>query len=165
MARLTRSSSPKGGARYARRTSSWRFVCAAAALLFLAFPDAVARAQAPDFRIVVHPKNPIAHLSKEFLSDAFLKKTTRWKDGESLQPADLRPDSSARKRFSESVLKRSVAAVRSYWAQRIFSGRGVPPPELDSDDAVVAYVLKQRGGVGYVSAGAKLGAVKVVPIQ
>ena len=165
MARFTRFSPPTVSARYARRTSGWGFVCAAAALLFFAFPNAVARAQAPDFRIVVHPKNPIGQLSKEFLSDAFLKKTTRWKDGEGLRPVDLRADSSARKRFSENVLKRSVAAVRSYWAQRIFSGRGVPPPELDSDDAVVEYVLKHRGGVGYVSAGAKLGTSKVVPVQ
>jgi hypothetical protein len=162
---ITRLSPPKVSARWARRPSTLGYAFIAAVLLILARPDAVARADAPDFRIIVHPKNPTGHVSKEFLSDAFLKKTTRWKDGESLRPVDLRPDSSARKRFSESVLKRSVAAVRSYWAQRIFSGRGVPPPELDSDDAAVDYVLKHRGGVGYVSAGAKLGTVKVVSIQ
>jgi ABC-type phosphate transport system substrate-binding protein len=141
------------------------FVLVAAVVLVLALPNAVARAQTAEFRIVVHPKNPIASANREFLSDAFLKKTTRWTDGETLRPVDLRADSSARKRFSESVLKRSVAAVRSYWAQRIFSGRGVPPPELDSDDSVIEYVLKHRGAVGYVSGGAKLGSAKVVPIQ
>ena len=161
----TRISSPKARARYERRPWTVGFACAAAVFLVLTLPNAVARAEAPDFRIVVHPKNPIGQLSREFLSDAFLKKTTSWKDGENLKPVDLRPDSHARKRFSQSVLKRSVAAVRSYWAQRIFSGRGVPPPELDSDDAVVEYVLKHRGGVGYVSSAAKLGTVKVVPIQ
>jgi hypothetical protein len=161
----TRISPPRARARHASRPWSLGFACAAAVFLVLTLPNAVARAETPDFRIVVHPNNPIAQLSREFLSDAFLKKTSRWKDGENLKPVDLRPDSHARKRFSESVLKRSVAAVRSYWAQRIVSGRAVPPPELDSDDAAVDYVLKHRGGVAYVSPAAKLGSVKVVPIQ
>jgi ABC-type phosphate transport system substrate-binding protein len=162
---VTRFSPQPNSARYERRLCSLGFVLVAAALLVLALPHAVARAQTSEFRIVVNPKNPIASANREFLNDAFLKKTTRWKDGESLRPVDQRADSSARKRFSESVLKRSVAAVRSYWAQRIFSGRGVPPPELDSDEAVVEYVLKHRGAVGYVSGGAKLGPAKVVTIQ
>ena len=162
---FTRFHSSQVSARFERRPSVLGLVFLAAIPLVLTLPSALARAEATEFRVVVHPKNPIENLNKEFLSDAFLKKTTRWKDGESLRPVDLRPDSSVRKRFSDSVLKRSVAAVRSYWAQRIFSGRGVPPPELDSDGAIVDYVLKHRGAVGYVSAGAKLGSTRVVSIQ
>jgi hypothetical protein len=137
----------------------------AALALLLVLPSANARAEGPEFRIVVHPRNPSSAASRQFLSDAFLKKTARWDDGESLRPVDLRPDADARKRFSQSVLKRSVAAIRSYWAQRIFSGRGVPPPELDSDDAVLSFVLKHRGAVGYVSAAANTGKVKVLPVH
>ena len=58
-----------------------------------------------------------------------------------------------------------MAAISSYWAQRIFSGRDVPPPELDSDEAVIEYVLKNRGAVGYVSPSAKLERAKVLPIR
>ena len=46
-----------------------------------------------------------------------------------IRPVDLRPNAATRRLFSERMLRRSVAAVRSYWQQRIFSGRGVPPPE------------------------------------
>jgi ABC-type phosphate transport system substrate-binding protein len=140
-------------------------VLLAALLLAALFPSTRALAQAPEFRIVVHPQNPSNALSRQFLSDAFLKKTSRWNDGEALRPVDLRADTGTRQRFSTSVLKRSVAAIRSYWAQRIFSGRGVPPPELDSDDAVLSFVLKHRGAVGYVSGSAKVDKVKVVPVQ
>jgi hypothetical protein len=58
-----------------------------------------------------------------------------------------------------------VTAIRSYWQQRIFSGRDVPPPELDLDEAVVSYVLAHRRGVGYVSATAKPREAKVVQIR
>ena len=80
-------------------------------------------------------------------------------------PVDLKPDSAVRRRFSEHVLNRSVAAVKSYWQQRIFSGRGVPPPELESEQAVLAYVTKHRGAVGYVSTTAEVGNVRVIRIE
>jgi hypothetical protein len=41
----------------------------------------------------------------------------------------------------------------------------LPPPELDSDEAVVRYVLKHRGAIGYVSASAKLERAKTVSVQ
>jgi hypothetical protein len=62
------------------------------------------------------------------------------------------------------VLKRSVLVVKTYWQQRIFSGRGIPPPELDSDALVVEYVLKHRGAVGYVSGVCELGGAKVLTV-
>jgi ABC-type phosphate transport system substrate-binding protein len=119
----------------------------------------------PSYRIIVHPDNPTSKASRQFLANAFLKEVTRWDGGESLRPVDLKPQTTTRRRFSESILNRSVGAVKSYWQQRIFSGRGVPPPELDSDEAVVAYVTKHRGGVGYVSPAADIGKARVVRVD
>ena len=78
---------------------------------------------------------------------------------------DLRVDNASRRQFSEEVLKRSVGAVRSYWQQRIFSGRDVPPPELESDEAVIAFVAKNPAAVGYVSGTAKLAGVRELAIR
>jgi hypothetical protein len=55
--------------------------------------------------------------------------------------------------------------VRSYWQQLIFSGRDVPPPELDSDADVVKYVSKHAGAIGYVSGNGDLAGVKVVIVK
>ena len=77
------------------------------------------------------------------------------------QPAD----SPTRRRFSEDSLGRSVSSVKEYWLQAIFSGRGVPPPEVDSDDQVVKFVLQTPGAIGYVSADAPLGGAKIVPVR
>jgi ABC-type phosphate transport system substrate-binding protein len=118
-----------------------------------------------DFQVIVHPDNPESSMTRDGLADALLKTVTRWGDGETIRPVDLRRDSAVRRKFSESVLKRSVAAVRSYWQQRIFSGRDVPPPELDSDDAVVGYVLAHRGGLGYVAATTRVREAKVILVR
>jgi hypothetical protein len=120
---------------------------------------------APPFRIVVHPNNPARSAERAFLSDVFLKKHTRWNDGEAIRPVDLRPAHPARQKFTERVLKRSVGAVRSYWQQRIFSGRDVPPPELETDDEVLAFVAKYPGAIGYLSGTAKLKGVKELSIE
>jgi ABC-type phosphate transport system substrate-binding protein len=118
-----------------------------------------------DFLVIVNAGNPESRATRGFLADAFLKATTRWDDGELIRPVDLRPNSPVRAAFADKVLRRSVAAVRSYWQQRIFSGRDVPPPELDTDDAVVSYVAEHRGGIGYVTKSAKLGGTKAISIQ
>ncbi len=155
---------PSGAKPVARR-------CVALCLLLVATASVLvdrgtASAQSvPDFRVIVHPDNPSTSLSRDTLTDSFLKRTTRWADGEIIRPVDQRSDSTVRRRFSDSVLQRSVAAVKSYWQQRIFSGRELPPPELDSDEAVVSYVMKHRGAVGYVSGAAKLERAKPVQVQ
>jgi ABC-type phosphate transport system substrate-binding protein len=127
--------------------------------------SAALAAEGSELRIIVDPSNPTVTATREAIADAFLKTSTRWPDGETIRPVDQRTDSPARKAFSAIVLKRSIAAIRSYWQQRIFSGRGVPPLELDSDDAVVRYVSEHRGAVGYVSASAQTGNTKVVTVR
>jgi hypothetical protein len=124
-----------------------------------------ARAQEAEFRLIVHPSNALRAAPDGWLADGFLKKVTRWPEGEVTRPVDQQPSSSARRAFSERVLRRSIGAVRSYWQQRIFSGRDVPPPELDSDEAVVAFVAKYPGAIGYVSGSAKLVGVRELAVK
>jgi ABC-type phosphate transport system substrate-binding protein len=118
----------------------------------------------PAYVVIVHPANPTTSMNRRFLADAFLKKTTRWDNGETIRPVDQAPESSVRRRFSDEVLKRSVAAVRNYWQQIIFAGRGVPPPELSGDEEVIKYVTDHAGAVGYVS-GSNTGGAKVITVD
>lgn len=136
----------------------------ALSLLFISTLRTPARAN-DDFLVIAHPDSPIQRAHSGSLTEIFLKKVTRWGNGDAIRPVDQRADSGVRKSFSRVVLKRSVSAVRSYWQQRIFTGRDVPPPELDSDNAIVHYVLTHRGAIGYVSSDARLGRAKVITIQ
>jgi ABC-type phosphate transport system substrate-binding protein len=117
------------------------------------------------YRIIVNPANPTASLDRKFLAEAFLKKTTRWPDGEFIRPVDLAPNAAARQRFTEDALNRSVAAVKSYWQQQIFAGRSVPPAELNGEEEAVKYVARYPGAMGYVGATGELAGVKVVSVR
>ena len=137
-------------------------------LAALVVPCTAALAQqrsAVPYRVIVHPNNPNSAVDRKFVADAFLKKATRWNEGEIVRPVDLDPDNPARRRFSEDILKRSVGAVKSYWQQLVFSGREIPPPEFNTDEEVIRFVLKYAGGIGYVSGNASLDRVKVVTIK
>ena len=149
------------------RGARWISALALATTLLAFVWAGSARAGRPGggYQLIVNPRNPNSAADRKFVEDAFLKKITRWSGGETIQPVDLAPDSPTRRAFSGSVLKRSVEAVKSYWQARIFSGRDVPPPELDSDDGVVAYVLKHDGAVGYISAGAELRGAKLLAVR
>jgi ABC-type phosphate transport system substrate-binding protein len=119
----------------------------------------------PEFRVIAHPTRAEQRVTRDFVADAFLKNITRWPGDQAIRPVDQRPDAHVRRRFSESLLRRSVQAVKTYWQQRIFSGRGVPPPELESDEVVVRYVENTPGAIGYVSAGAALGKTRALALE
>jgi len=114
--------------------------------------------------VIVHPGTGVARIDRKLLGEIFLRRATRWPDDSPIRPVDLAPDARARARFAEDVLSRSVASVRSYWQQRIFSGQGLPPPELQ-DDEVVAYVLSHPGAIGYVTPGTPLNGAKTVALD
>jgi ABC-type phosphate transport system substrate-binding protein len=116
-------------------------------------------------RVIINPSNSAVRLDHRFVADAFLKKRTRWDDDHAIQPADLSQKSGVRDRFSRDVLERDVASVRRYWAQQVFSGHGVPPPELASETDVVKYVAAHPGAIGYVGANVALTGVKVVEVE
>ena len=143
-----------------------RILITLVSLVLLAQPvDSAAQPSPPAYRVIVNPRNPAREVSRRFLASAFLKKTTSWSDGRPILPVDLAGRGKVRTAFSEAVLGRSVGAVRNYWTQQVFSGRNIPPPELSSDDAVVAYVLKHRGAVGYVSGTADIREAKLLTVR
>jgi ABC-type phosphate transport system substrate-binding protein len=121
-------------------------------------------ASAEEFKVIVHPQNPLAVVDREFLRDAFLKKATNWPDGHTIRPIDLAGKLPARERFLELVLRKTSSQLRSYWTQRIFSGLDVPPPEADSAEAAIRYVLHNPGAVAYVPASVDTDGAKVVQV-
>jgi ABC-type phosphate transport system substrate-binding protein len=131
--------------------------------LLMVLPPAVASQLA--FQVIVNSKNTLDNIESAYLTDVYLKKSTHWPNSDFILPVDLEPESLVRKKFSEEILKRPIAAVRSYWQQLIFSGRGVPPPELKTDQDVVNFVSLHSEAIGYVSMGANLNGVKVISVK
>ncbi len=98
------------------------------------------------------------------LSRIFLKRLRTWSSGERAQPIDQLPGP-AREEFSERVHGRSVITIEIYWKRMIFSGRAAPPEEAVDDEAVLDFVRRNPGAVGYVSDEALLEGVRRLEIE
>ena len=141
------------------------FALAAALVALITVPSTRALSARSGYQIICHPSNPVAAADRQFLEDTFLKKVKEWPTGKTARPVDLYPSSMVRRQFSEEILKRPIEAVRSYWQQRIFAGRDLPPPEVNNDDDVIRHILRDPGAVGYVSGAAKLTGVKILTVR
>ena len=124
----------------------------------------MANASAADvpFRVVVNRANPVNSMTRAQLSAVYMKRVRSWGDGAEIVPVE---QSSLREHFSRAIHGKSVAYVTRYWQRLIFAGRGVPPADLRTCDAVLDFVKAHRGAIGYLDAGAALGDdVKVIAV-
>ncbi|MBK5260180.1 MAG: phosphate ABC transporter substrate-binding protein [Thermoanaerobaculia bacterium] len=124
----------------------------------------VGRAEA--VKVVVNAANPSDSMTREKVADLFLKKATRWESGRVATPVDQSDKRSVRGEFSQKLLVKEVAWVKSYWQKMIFSGRATPPAELSSDGEVLEFVRANPDAIGYVSEGTPLTAgIKPVAVK
>lgn len=119
-----------------------------------------------NFLVIVNAKNPATVLTRDQAARLFLKKEPRFADGTKAEPVDRGPESSLRREFTEIVHGKDVSSIKSFWQRQLFSGRDSPPPELDSDRAVLDHVARSPGGIGYIGLDTPLGpGVKVLRIE
>jgi hypothetical protein len=125
------------------------------ALLALAAPPRPAAAQraeaAPedDIVVVANPAVPVSSLSTSDARRVFLMRTRFWPHGERVAPVNLPAASPVRQRFSVALLGRTVRELGEYWNDLYFHGTE-PPRVLDSERAVLLYVARTPGAIGYV---------------
>ena len=137
-----------------------KLVTCTLALLLLAW--AVPGRAAEGFQVIVNSGNPVSSLPHDLVSKIFLKKVAKWDSGQAAVPVDQDGGSPVRAAFSKAVHGKPASAVASYWQQQIFSGQGLPPPELPNEQAVVSYVLSHPGAIGYVTGDTPLNGAAVV---
>lgn len=117
------------------------------------------------YKVIVNAANPVSSMKKDQVSRFFLKKVAKWDNGQAVLPVDLPKTSAGRQAFSIEIHGKPVKAIESYWQQKIFSGRDVPPLEKASDAQVLAYVKANSGAIGYVSAASGVGGVKILTLE
>jgi ABC-type phosphate transport system substrate-binding protein len=111
---------------------------------------------ADGFVVVTHSGVQGTTISLETLRAIYLKEVIQWGDHTSIRPVDQSSHSPIRQAFSERVLGRSLGQLQLFWRNRLAVDRVMPPPIKPSDAEVLAFVARNKGAIGYVSAGAQL---------
>ncbi|WP_422126879.1 phosphate ABC transporter substrate-binding protein [Thioalkalivibrio sulfidiphilus] len=116
-----------------------------------------------ELAIIGHPGISLRGVTHDEVSKVYLG-TLSSLEGVSVRPVDQAVGSQARSEFYGKVAGMGEAQLARYWSQRMFSGKGRPPPTVADDAAVKDWVIRTPGGIGYIDSSAVDGSVKVLSI-
>lgn len=124
-------------------------ICLLYALLCLGLPLAGHSARADGIAVIGHadlPRLDAADVQKLF--------TGRMVEigGRSVTAVNAPPGSPVRNRFLAAYLNQDEEKYTAYWTVRRFIGKGLPPRELQPAAAVIEFVVRTPGAVGYIDA-------------
>lgn len=117
-----------------------------------------------DIVVIVHPSNNDAINAKN-VQRIFLGKEKKFPGGVKAKPINQVSGGPARDQFDSGILGRSTTQVSAYWSKLVFTGKGIPPKEVDNDAAVVAAVAADASAIGYIDSSAVTGDVKALTIN
>ena len=118
-------------------------------------------AHAEALLVIANPQVPAVAVSAEELSAIYLLQRTAWSNGTPVAPVNREASSPEREAFSEKIFRRSPAELSEYWNRLRFQGK-IPPLVQTSDQAVLGFVRKVPGAIGYVEAAQAPAGVKVL---
>jgi ABC-type phosphate transport system substrate-binding protein len=130
-----------------RRIGQWMRTASVLMGLLLCLP-LLAR---DEIAIIVAKDSTEVSIDRRKLRDIYLKKLLLAADGSDLIPVNLPPDHPLRLSLSETLFHKSAQQLQDYWNQRYFHGI-TPPYVLHSQEAVVQFVAKTPGAIGYIAA-------------
>lgn len=106
--------------------------------------------------IVANPSLAIDSINENELSRIYLLRQTFWSDGSPIIALNHAVNNPTRELFTTQVLKQTPSALASHWQQMHFKGK-TPPLVQESDQAVLVFVEKVQGAIGYISSDTPIG--------
>lgn len=111
--------------------------------------------------VIVHPSNASA-LDKNTITRIFLGKSKSFPNGDQAVPVNQKDSAAQTSEFNSKVLNKSSSQLKAYWSKLVFTGKGTPPKDLDSNEDVIKLVSTNPNLIGYVDAASVTDGVKVV---
>ena len=113
-----------------------------------------------DVAVIVNPSNSNA-LDKNEIKKIYLGKSKSFADGVKVNPVNQNGNSVVDE-FNNKVVGKSSSQLNAYWSKLVFTGKGTPPEKLDSDQAVIDFVVSNADSIGYIDSAKVSDAVKVI---
>lgn len=136
-----------------------RYLAVAIGMWILAGPIVAA----DDVMLVANPSISASEISAEDLKLVFLG-TKNSLGGSGVEPV-LSEKGAAHEAFLKRYVGKSDTAYRMHLKSLVFAGKASMPKSLADDSAVVHYVAKTKGAIGYVSASAATTGVKKLEVK
>lgn len=112
--------------------------------------------------VIVSAKSQIVSLNTNQVANIFLGRSSRYPSGSEAIPIDQPEDSPVRQEFYTKTARMSPSMVKEHWSRLVFTGRGQPPREAESSDAVKKMVAENPKFLGYIDRSVVDASVRVV---
>jgi ABC-type phosphate transport system substrate-binding protein len=117
-----------------------------------------------DVVVVVYPSNDTA-LNAKLVKRIFLGKENKFSNGKEVLPLNQAPYSGVRGAFDTDTLGCSSTQIAVYWSKLVFTGKNIPPKELDNDTALLVLVADNPNAIGYVDSASVSDVVKAISLN
>lgn len=114
-----------------------------------------------DLYIIANKDLPVAQLDKGDIAAIYLLKKKHWENGDDIMPINLPAQADARNRFSAEIFDSTPEKLGSYWDKMLFKGE-TPPVTQNSEQAVILFVERIKGAIGYVETKPQSQKIKIL---
>lgn len=121
--------------------------------LILAFSFCSLFAQEKKVVVIVHPENTYKFDSEKKIRDIFLLKS-KYNHSDYALPVNKAEKSPEAITFYKYILNLTWSQVKKHFFYKLYSDAVHPPVVLESDDAIISYVIANKTGIGYVNLSA-----------
>jgi len=132
--------------------------------LFSALVLPVAQRAHAQVVVIANPSVKAMDVSKAELRDLFSGVTSSLTGWSQVVPVLLK-QGPVHDEFLTKYVGKSDTAFRMSWRSLVFSGQGVMPRSLESETAVVEFVARTPGAIGYVSKATPHEGVKILVVR
>ncbi|CAI07118.1 hypothetical protein [Aromatoleum aromaticum] len=101
--------------------------------------------------IVTSARGAITELSRQQAEQLYLGRTRSLPDGTPVALADL-PAGSVRDHFYEQLTGKNPSQIRAYWSRMVFTGRALPPQQVENARELGALLMTHPNLIGYLPA-------------
>lgn len=119
-----------------------------------------ARAQ----EIVVNSSVKIDEISKADLHNIFTGTSSNYKDGSRAVPVQLK-SGPIHEAFLKTYVGKNDVAFRAVWNVLVFPGQATMPKSFDTEAALLDYIAKIPGAIGYVGSSTDPGKAKTLVVK
>jgi len=133
------------------RSSRWRWPLLSLLLLLLAQQ---APAVAGSVEVITHPDHGSVSIDRSLLRAMFTMRVRQWPDGRPLRVFVFADDHPLHDRFSRELLGTYPYVLRTVWDRMVYTGTGLAPVVVASEDEMRRRVQATPGAIGYVGGAA-----------
>jgi len=116
---------------------------------------------AGELAIIINAKNPANGLTALEIKQLYLKNNTHWGYGKKVRPSGYNYEADIATDFYKEVLSMSDTEVERHWIEVQYGKALKPPVQLDDAAAMMKFVGKFKGAIGFVDPSEVAGNPKV----